>query len=210
MSTSNIERASRSNGRETRAIILDHAKAELDKFGAVKFSILRVIENAGISRSSVYHQFGDRDGLITAVEVDRLIEENRASNESLRFGVNMVSTSEELFSIIEEALHAASSPNGRETRAHRIAVIAAAQNIPPLERALAEQTNTGDHYLAETLEIGRARGLIAPQQSTLSIARFISSVFIGRITVDGFHSSEDDEAWVKTTVSVLKFLLLSH
>jgi hypothetical protein len=122
--------------------------------------------------------------------------------------VAAVKTSDELFLLIEQALHAVSTAEGRESRAHRIAVIAAAQSIPSLEAALAEHGNSGDHYLAETLEMGRTRGIINPQESTLSIARIISTLFIGRISVDGLNSPDDDNAWVRTTVSILKFLLL--
>ena len=210
MMTAAADRVSRSNGRETRAHILQHAKAELEQFGPVRFNILRVIENADVSRSSVYHHFGDRDGLITAIEVERFIEEIRQSNEIVRFTVNAVKTSDELFFLIEQGLHAASTPQGRENRAHRIAVMAAAQSIPTLEAALIEETNAGDHYFAETIELGRSRGLVNPQLPALSVARMISTLFIGRISVDGFNSSEDDEEWVKTTVAVLRFLLLPH
>jgi AcrR family transcriptional regulator len=202
------DRVTRSNGRETRAVILEHAQAELEAYGPVKFNILRVIENSGVGRSSVYHQFGDRNGLIAAVEVERFIEEIRITNELLRLSVAAVKTSDELFLLIEQALHAVSTAEGRESRAHRIAVIAAAQSIPSLEAALAEHGNSGDHYLAETLEMGRTRGIINPQESTLSIARIISTLFIGRISVDGLNSPDDDNAWVRTTVSILKFLLL--
>jgi AcrR family transcriptional regulator len=202
------DRITRSNGRETRAVILEHAQAELEAYGPVKFNILRVIENSGVGRSSVYHQFGDRNGLIAAVEVERFIEEIRITNELLRLTVAAVKTSDELFLLIEQALHAVSTAEGRESRAHRIAVIAAAQSIPSLEAALAEHGNSGDHYLAETLEMGRTRGIINPQESTLSIARIISTLFIGRISVDGLNSPDDDNAWVRTTVSILKFLLL--
>ncbi|MEY3558385.1 MAG: hypothetical protein RL374_1091 [Actinomycetota bacterium] len=201
-------RITRSNGRETRAVILEHAQAELEAYGPVKFNILRVIENSGVGRSSVYHQFGDRNGLIAAVEVERFIEEIRITNELLRLSVAAVKTSDELFLLIEQALHAVSTAEGRESRAHRIAVIAAAQSIPSLEAALAEHGNSGDHYLAETLEMGITRGIINPQESTLSIARIISTLFIGRISVDGLNSPDDDNAWVRTTVSILKFLLL--
>jgi hypothetical protein len=41
----------------------------------------------------------------------------------------------------------------------------------------------------------------------LPIARMISTLFIGRIAVDGFESEETDGAWVKMTVEILRFLL---
>ena len=59
--------AKRINGQETMEKVLEFASQELDEVGAVKFNILNVINKSGVSRSSVYHHFGDRDGLIGAV-----------------------------------------------------------------------------------------------------------------------------------------------
>ncbi len=201
------DRDSRSNGRETKAHILKIAKAELEAHGPVKFNILRVIEESGVSRSSLYHHFSDRNGLITAIEVERYIEEIRFSNEMLRLVISSATSGARVFESLEVALLAASSTEGRQQRAHRIAVIAAAQSIPALQQALVEQSESGDAYLAETLEIARAKGLVATSAPMLPIARMISTLFIGRIAVDGFESEETDGAWVKMTVEILRFLL---
>lgn len=200
-------RGSRRNGRETKLQILKFAQAELEEHGPVKFNILRVIEESGISRSSIYHHFGDRDGVIAAVEVERFIAELRFSNELLRLALSSVTSGKKAFELLEQALLAASSPLGRQQRAHRIAVIAVAQTNPSLQQLLVQQSLVGDEYLSETLEIAQARGLIQMKQPSLSIARFIASIFVGRVTVDGFESSEIDESWVSTAVSVLEHLL---
>jgi len=201
------QRPTRSNGRETRQHILKCAQAELEKYGPIKFNILRVIEESGVSRSSMYHHFGDRDGIIAAVEVERLISEIRYSNEMLRLALSAATSGETTFELLEQALLFASLPEGRQSRAHRVAVIAAAQNIPQLQESLVENHIFGDEYLAKTLEIVQSQGLIKMTQPSIDIARFISSIFIGRITVDGLKSDEVDAAWVKTTVAVLRFLL---
>ena len=201
------ERHSRSNGRETKAHILKFAQAELEKNGPVKFNILRVIEESGVSRSSIYHHFRDRDGLITSVEVERLIAELKFSNEILRLGLNASTSGETVFKLLDEALMAASSPLGRQQRAHRIAVIAAAQNIPELHEAFVEHSRASDAYLAETLEMAASQGLVELSRPAIDIARFLTTLFLGRISVDGFDSVEIDESWVKTTVGVLRFLL---
>lgn len=201
------DRDSRSNGRETKAHILKVAQAELEAHGPVKFNILRVIEESGVSRSSLYHHFGDRDGLITAVEVERYIEEIRASNEMLRFVVTSATSGAKVFELLEMSLLAASSAVGRQQRAHRIAVIAAAQSIPALQQALVEQSESNDKYVAETLEMARTKGLISTSAPLLPIVRMISTLFIGRIAVDGYESEEADEAWVRMTIEILRFLL---
>jgi len=201
------ERPTRSNGRETRQHILKCAQAELEEYGPIKFNILRVIEESGVSRSSMYHHFGDRDGIIAAVEVERLIAEVRLSNEMLRLLVMSASSGEKVFESLEHALMFASMPEGRRSRAHRIAVIAAAQNIPQLQTSLVENQIFGDQYLTETLEIAQSQGMIEMTQPAVHIARFVASIFIGRITVDGLESEEVDTTWVQTTMSVLRFLL---
>jgi AcrR family transcriptional regulator len=201
------ERPTRSNGRETRQHILKCAQVELEKYGPIKFNILRVIEESGVSRSSVYHHFGDRDGIIAAVEVERLISEIRHSNEMLRLALSAATSGKKVFELLEQALLFASMPEGRQSRAHRVAVIAAAQDIPQLQISLVENTISGDKYLAETLEIAQSQGLIEMSLPAIDIARFIASIFIGRITVDGLESEEVDASWVKTTVAVLRFLL---
>ena len=54
----------RLDGKETAEKVLTHALRELDKHGAVNFSLDRVIDSSGVSRSSIYHLFGNRAGVI--------------------------------------------------------------------------------------------------------------------------------------------------
>ena len=64
----------RRDGLRTISRIVEFAAKELDEVGAVQFNLDRVIEKSGVSRGSVYHHFGDRDGLIVAVEVSEIVK----------------------------------------------------------------------------------------------------------------------------------------
>lgn len=197
----------RSNGRETMEKILDHARAELDAVGAVKFNILRVIENSGVSRSSVYHHFGDRDGVIAAVEVDRLIQEMKGLNDAVRNLVSVAAAAEDVFEAIRMVLTAAGSPEGRRQRTRRLQVMVAALDIPLLAETLREEQADGDRHMATTLGIAAERGLIQPVENPLGTAHLISSLFIGRAIVDVIGDPQADADWVDTTMVVLRSLL---
>lgn len=187
--------------------ILDHARAELDAVGAVKFNILRVIENSGVSRSSVYHHFGDRDGVIAAVEVDRLIQEMKGLNDAVRNLVSVAVAAEGVFEAIRMVLTAAGSPEGRRQRTRRLQVMVAALDIPLLAETLREEQADGDRHMAATLGIAAERGLIQPVENPLGTAHLISSLFIGRAMVDVIGDPQADEDWVDTTMLVLRSLL---
>lgn len=201
------ERRTRSNGRETMAKVLGHARAELDAVGPLKFNILRVIEQSGVSRSSVYHHFGDRDGVIAAVEVERLIEEMKGLNDAVRALVLAAGSREQVLDVIRAVLVDAGSSEGRRQRAHRIAVMAAARDIPLLAETLRDEQESGDAHMAETLRFGSERGLISPVENPAGVAHFISSLFIGRAIVDVIGDPQADADWVETTMTVLSSLL---
>lgn len=204
------ERKTRSNGRETMARVLVHAREELDGSGPVKFNILRVIEKSGASRSSVYHHFGGRDGVIAAVEVQRLIDEMKQLNDGVRLLVESASSGSAVLEAIHAVLVAASTPDGRRQRAHRIGVMAAAQNIPLLAVTLRDEQRAGDVHMAETLRIGAERGLMLPVENPLGTAHLISSLFIGRAIVDVLDDAVADSDWISTTMTVLRTLLVAR
>ncbi len=187
--------------------ILDHARRELDEFGPVKFNIMRVIEESGVSKSSVYHHFGGRDGVISAVEVQRLIDERMANNALLAEILASVNSGEECLDVIEAGLRLASSATGRKNRSHRIAVVAAAQHIPVLTESLAEESRIADIALTEMLNGARDRGLINPTESVEDIARYMATMFIGRSALDTFESDEFDAAWIRMSMGVLRGFL---
>jgi AcrR family transcriptional regulator len=187
--------------------ILDHARRELDEVGPVKFNIMRVIEESGVSKSSVYHHFGGRDGVISAVEVQRLIDERVANNALLAQILASVNSGEECLDVIEAGLLLASNAPGRKNRSRRIAVVAAAQHIPVLTESLAEESRIADIALTEVLTGARDRGLIDPTESLEDIARYISSMFIGRSALDTYQSEEFDAAWIRMSMGVLRGFL---
>lgn len=69
-------------GSATRARIVEAAAAQVRARGAAGTSVDAVIASAGVSKSQLYHYFGDKDALITAV-VERQAERVLAANRRL-------------------------------------------------------------------------------------------------------------------------------
>jgi AcrR family transcriptional regulator len=201
-------RVSRANGRATAERILKFARHEITTAGPVEFNIDRVLRKSKVSRSSLYHHFTSREGLITALEFERAYKETISEMELIRNFVLNASDLQKVFDSIEFALIAMGEKRGHERRRHRIETLAAGIRSPALQRTLADAQVAGSNHFIETLQLATEKQLIAPTEPLSGIAYVIQSLFVGRILVDLTGDSELDKAWVTTTMSTIKSLLI--
>ena len=197
----------RSDGLRTISKIVEFAAKELDEVGAVQFNLDRVIEKSGVSRGSIYHHFGDRDGLIVAVEVSEIVQILTSGNERMRHLFSEASSGEEIIKGMETAIRAGTQGKGRNYRRRRIASLATAQHSPAISQALAEVQVSETNYWVETLRIGTDKGFIQPCEPLVGTADVIQSLLVGRILVDILNDDERDGTWVLAAIEVFRALL---
>ena len=201
-------KVSRANGRATAERILKFARHEITTAGPVEFNIDRVLRKSKISRSSLYHHFKNREGLIIALEFERAYKETIGEMEQIRSLIVNSSDLQKVFDAIKSALIAMGEKRGHERRRHRIETLAAGMRSPALQRTLADAQLAGSNHFIETLRIATEKGLIAPTEPLSGIAYVIQSLFVGRILVDLTGDRELDNAWVTTTMATIKGLLI--
>ena len=197
----------RINGVETANSILSVAMHEFDLHGPANFNLDRVIEQAKVSRSSLYHHFGNRDGLLLAVELERLRSAMRADNLEARKLLEVISSAKEAFEIIELGVSTSASQAQRVIRQGRIASFAAAGHLPAIRDALRDTQIRATEEFAETLRLVRERGWIDPIDPIEGIAHFVQSFLLGRILVDILDDQDADHQWHIAAVGALRALL---
>ncbi len=197
----------RSDGIQTMALVKKFARAELDKYGAVKFNLDRVLEKSGVSRSSVYHHFGSRDGLIATLEVDRGLEDTLKEMEILRSFLLGSDKFEQVMGYIEIALTADDDKAARLRRRRRVALLAASEHNKALASSLANAQSKGTAHLAETLQMMKDRGIINPSGSLSGIASAFQSLLLGRVYADITEADQGD--WVQAALISIRAMLES-
>jgi AcrR family transcriptional regulator len=207
MDTEDASRRTRRDGRATVSLVMRVAAEELDASGPVAFNLDRVIDVAGVSRSSVYHHFGSRAGLITAVEGSRMLDAYQEANVATREVVRSVKSGEQFFEFVESVFAAGGGADAQARRNRRVASLAAAEQMPGLHELMRDAQRSGMDYYEETLQMAKDRGLIDPQVPLRGIANFIQSVLVGRVLVDLLEDAEADADWVTTTMVALRCLL---
>ena len=200
-------RRTRADGRETAERILDHAEKELTNAGLVNFNLDRVILESGVSRSSVYHHFGGREGVIAAVETRWLVNTLGDGYRDMDEMFSRITSGEEAFRLIEIGVAIAGSLPQRAIRERRISTLAMSRTSPATRKILVDTQVKGTRDFADMIRRGRDNGLFDPVEPIEGIAHLIQSMLLGRILVDIVQDPEADDAWTKATVQTLRLLL---
>jgi TetR/AcrR family transcriptional regulator len=206
-SAPNVARRKRADGLKTIERILEVAEAEMSEFGLADFNLDRVIEKSGVARSSVYHHFGGRNGLIAALETSSTMRSLERGMSQFDAMLDDITSGEQAFQFIEMGLRLFGSQENRQLRQRRITSLAACQSAPAIREVLAKDQRWGTDVFARVLEKSKERGLCDPVEPFLGLAYLIQSMLVGRILVDISDDSELDRQWEDAALASLRLML---
>ena len=202
-----LKKPTRANGRATVAVLLKHGRDELERSGTVKFSLDTVLRRSKVSRSSLYHHFTSREGIIVALEFERSYARQMRELELMRAFFASAADDEQIFLALEAGLVAAGKSDGRLRRQHRVETLAAAMRSDQLRKMLANAQVEGTAYFKETLKQAADRGVITLRAPIDGVAYVMQSLFVGRILVDLVDDQQVDADWVAAAMTTIRHLL---
>lgn len=178
------------------------------KHGEGGFRIEDVIERTGISKSSLYLHFGDRDGLVGAAYVELFTTDtNRNISQALTVFED-IKTIEQLEVVLPAFVRAiASVPH--TVRWNRIDVLSAARYRPEFMARIVEAQTRLNSALTEALSVQQKLGNVRKDLSAREMAVLIQGVSFGRVfrDLDGKMDRDDLKEWSELTLAVYKLVL---
>ena len=191
----------------TRQHLIDLALIELDKNGLSGFDLDDLLAKSKISKGSLYHHFGSKNGLITAAEVHLLLATYEQGNRLLRLLVENTKNADEFASHMELMVRTATNDESQESRRRRLRAIALAQNNPTLAEKIRINQIEGSNYLAETMQIAVDKGWLRPDINVRAFSYWQQGMFFGHKLLD--ISGEDDlkEPWNEIAIIALRAFL---
>ena len=200
-------RRKRSDGLRTIERVLKAAEAEMAEFGFVKFNLDRVMEKSGVARSSVYHHFGGRDGVIAALETSSTMRSLERGTAEFEAFLDTLTSGQQAFELIELGVRSFRSSDNRSMRQRRISSLAAAHNSAAIREVLANDQQSGTEAVARIIEKARDNGLCNPIEPILGVAYVIQSMLVGRILVDISEDPALDTQWEDAAIATLRQIL---
>jgi len=194
----------RVDGKVTADRVVKAAISELDTYGPIQFSLDRVIAESKSSRSSVYHLFGSRAGVIAHAEAHAVSLDVTDGAFLLRNLAEKVESSDQLVQMIRFWLKDAMSPTRVRQRARRIANITAAEVDPDLRLVLHDHLIKVSEVWVETYQILSRRNLVkVPDVDLYALAIAVQGVYLGGILVDIYDDQTIAENWTNVVTAML-------
>jgi AcrR family transcriptional regulator len=184
----------------TTQLLLEH--------GEGGFRIEDIIEKTGISKSSLYLHFGDRDGLVAAAYAELFtIDTNRNISQAIAAFSN-IKSSEQLESIIGLLVEALVQTPA-DVRWNRIDVLAAARHRPEFLARITEAQTRMNSALEEVFRVQQALGNARKDMDPREMAVLIQAVSFGRLfrDIDSRMKKDDLTQWAELTTAVYKLFM---
>jgi AcrR family transcriptional regulator len=172
------------------------------------FRIEDVIERTGISKSSLYLHFGDRDGLVGAAYVEQFTTDTNRNITQALLAFEDVKTQEQLEALLPAFVQALAQVS-HTVRWNRLDVLSAARHRPEFMSRIVEMQTRLNSALSEALLVQQKLGNVRKDLSTREMAVLIQGVSIGRIfrDLDSKMDRDDMKEWSELALAVYKVIL---
>jgi len=187
--------------------VLDATIQMLEDGGEAAVRLDEVLRVSGISRGSLYHHFGSREGLIEAA---RLAQFTRSVTEDitvLRRAILESPSKDDLRKRLRLITEAVGSIDRKHQRLFRISILASAYGRPTLERALGEEQKLVTDQISGLVVESQERGWVRSDVDARAVASFIQAYSLGRVLVDIDTDRTSDENWFEVVSIAIEHLL---
>ncbi len=188
--------------------IVEKTIALLERDGAVGFRIEDLIAQTGISKSSLYLHFGDRDGLIAVALESAFVRDVRANVDGAIAIFSKVKTKKQMQQAIPTLVDAALNLRN-DARWQRVMVLSSARHRQDLLKRISDSQIMFNSALEEIVRDKQQLGIIRNDLDAREIGVLIQAAIFGRILrdLDSKMKGANLENWRKVLISVYETFL---
>ena len=202
--TKSIERETSRRGRETIEKLLEVTISELDRVGLAEIDIDSLLRKSKISKGSLYHHFGSKNGLLAAAEAQQYMRYLKREGENFRRLIEGCTTKQKFVDLVAAVMKITRLEENLGFRKKRVRAIAMSFNDENLAQVLKNAQIEVTEYLAGSFQIAKDRGWVKPDTDLMALSYWIQGVFIGHIMLDITEQTEHEDAWGQVAFEALR------
>jgi AcrR family transcriptional regulator len=189
--------------RPTVEALINAAIDELREHGPSGLRQDRVLAASGVAQGSLYHHFGNRDGLIDAAYATVFTRATNRVMERVRTALERASSVEDLTAELVEIIDYLIGPEYDGPRHDAVAVLAMAATRPSLASLVEAAQRQIAADMAEIITELQRFGILRPELDPLAVALFIRSFTLGQVVLSVDSSPPSAETWHTTVFTAL-------
>jgi len=201
---SNFKRPTTTRGQVTVDRLIQITAQELDRVGLNRIDIDSILRKSKVSKGSLYHHFGSKDGLLAAAEAQQFMSYLKIEGDVLRTAIEKCETKVQFRSLTATVMKLSGLKDNREFRKKRLRAIAMSFNNVELAKIMKNAQRESMQSLAESLKIAQDRGWIKTDADLLALSYWLSGVFIGHVMLDITDQPDLDSRWSEVAILALE------
>ncbi|MFM1954913.1 MAG: hypothetical protein RL118_1104 [Actinomycetota bacterium] len=184
MSTFNLPQPKQVRARETVSLVVEAARRALKTAGESAVRIQEISSQTGVSIGSIYHHFGDREGLIRAAYIEQFTASVALDVEHLKKWTANIQSTDELREYYSHMLEFLTKHYEALPTVDRAAIVGNALARPELRAAIAEANTNLIDGLTEVLSGLAERGMLKEHLAPRAAAQIVLGMLHGRIIAE--------------------------
>lgn len=208
--TRSIPQPKQARAKDTVSLVIAEANRAIENGGESSVRVQEISAKTGVSIGSIYHHFGDRDGLIRATYVHNFAANIQEDiGRAKRFMDKMHST-QEIAEHYDEMLAFLVDHFRHVPADKRANIIGNTTGRPLLRAALAEVQHGLTEQLTEVMQLLQDRGMLKPHLSPRSAAVMVLGMLHGRIVAEIDTSPVSEHEWNQAMISAFGGLFVMN
>ncbi|MEI7887268.1 MAG: TetR/AcrR family transcriptional regulator [Actinomycetes bacterium] len=189
--------------------LLDAAIRALELNGWDACQINEILVDAHASRSSLYHFYGSREGLLAAATAERYRRLLLQEDTALVAEASDCETTEEFLAFVtQQIVRTVTDPDSIKARQSRVAIGADALILEELREDVAQKQQLFLDVIAEIVRAGQQKGIIRPDLDAMAYAAWMHGTLLGRTLTEAVFP--DTASWLEVAIEAVVAPLRPH
>ena len=191
----------------TKEAMLRIAIEGIDKSGEDGVRLDQVLEEVGVSPSSLYHHYGNLNGLIEAAQIERFRRVNLVNAMELKRSVEAAETLEEFKKLIDLLLETYLNSKRTVPRLQRANALGSAYGRPDMLKRLGESQAEALDIGTEAINIAKYKGFVRKELDSRAFIAWFDSQSFGRVLIEVTQDKKLAVEWNKLAIQAAHVLL---
>lgn len=208
MTTFQLPQPKQGRGKETVSLVIDAARRAMRAAGETAVRVQEISAETGVSIGSIYHHFGDREGLIRAAYVHQFSESVASDIERLKNWSATITSAQDLRARYEDMVAFLANYYQMMPVAERATVVGNAVSRPELRSAIAESHTRLTDGLTQVMQNLADAGILKEHITPRAAAQVVLGLLHGRVLTEiDNDTSVTLEQWNRTVLSAFSGLV---
>jgi AcrR family transcriptional regulator len=193
----------------SRERLLEAAIKVIELHGESAVRVDEIAQAAHVAKPSLYHFYGNREGLIAAAQAERYRRSLLVGYEDLRVQLERCKNRADWYALVTIWIQTFATTDSAQRRAMRLDVLGSSVARPALREAINAANITARRQLEQFIDHARARGwtLVDSDIATSDVAIWFHGLWNGRYLVDITNDADQIAGWDAVTTQVIELLM---